>query len=84
MPQRELERCLVEVAHHFLERGYEDAYVFLAAALATPWDPAGELARAALTVFERERAFYNEDAAVLSRLAALLDDLAAMEEGEPA
>lgn len=84
MAKRELERTLVEVAHHFLEHGYEDAYVFLAAALAVPWDPTGQIARAALDVFEHDRAFSNEDARLLNQLEALLDDLAAVGEGEDA
>ena len=78
MGQRELQRALMEVCHHFLELGYEDAAVFAAATLAVPWDASGVMARAALELFERGRAFSGEDAALLGRLQALLDDLAAV------
>ncbi|HXF56338.1 MAG TPA: hypothetical protein VNO34_01940 [Actinomycetota bacterium] len=78
MMQRELTLALLELAGHFARVGYPDATLFALAAAAVPHDPGGLLARAALEAFERDRAFSGEDVHILSRLEALLADIAAL------
>jgi hypothetical protein len=84
MRARELQALSLEVVEHFLQYGYPDAVLFVTAGIATEHDPTVRMARVALELFRGDRTFGTQATALLKRLDALLDDLAAMEEGEPA
>lgn len=68
----ELVDSLLQAYSHLAARGYRDAGLLLAAALAYELADKAAFVRAALEAFEHERAFAGEDAAALDQVAQTL------------